>query len=118
MSNQFGGGIYFNGFIYGSDGQVGKSRSKITCIDIKTGEKIWSETIGFNSLTLADEKLIILNEKGKLIIATATDTGYEELATAQVLPKDIRCWAAPILANGKIYCRNTSGDMVCINVTL
>jgi outer membrane protein assembly factor BamB len=118
MSNQFGGGVYLEGFIYGSDGQVGKRRSKIICIDITTGENVWSEAIGFNSLTLADKKLIILNEKGKLIIATATNTGYKELATAQVLPKDIRCWAAPILANGKIYCRNTNGDLVCINVTI
>jgi outer membrane protein assembly factor BamB len=117
MNSQFGGGIYYNGFIYGSDGQVGKRRSKITCIDVTTGEKIWSEKIGFNSLILADKKLIILNEKGKLIIADASNKGYKELSTAQVLPKDIRCWTAPVLANGKIYCRNTTGDIVCVNVT-
>ena len=110
--------MFINGFIYGSDGQVGKRRSTITCIDATTGEKIWSEKIGFNSLNLVDKKLIIMNEKGKLIIAEASNSGYKELASAQVLPKNVRCWAAPVLANGKIYCRNTLGDMVCLKVTL
>jgi outer membrane protein assembly factor BamB len=118
MSNHFGGGVFSNGYIYGSDGFVGKRRSKLNCIDVKSGALVWSETIGFNSLILADKKLIVLNEKGRLIIADATEKGYNEISTAQVLPKDVKCWTAPILANGKIYCRNTNGDVVCINVSL
>jgi outer membrane protein assembly factor BamB len=116
ISNQFGGAVYFEGHIYGSDGQVGKSRSKLNCVNVKTGEVVWSEKIGFNSVMMADKKLIVINEKGKLFIAEATPSGFKEISSTQILPKSVRCWTAPILANGKIYCRNTNGDIVCIDV--
>lgn len=116
MSNQFGGAVYIDGHIYGSDGQVGKSRSKLNCLNLKTGELVWSEKIGFNSLIFSDNKLIVINEKGKLFITEATPSGFKEISTTQILPRSVRCWTAPILANGKIYCRNTDGDVVCINV--
>jgi outer membrane protein assembly factor BamB len=117
MSNQFGGAVYYDGHLYGSDGQVGKSRSKLNCINVKTGELVWSEKIGFNSCVMVDKKLIVLNEKGKLFIADATPNGFKEISTTQILSKSVRCWTAPILANGKIYCRNTNGDVVCIDMT-
>jgi outer membrane protein assembly factor BamB len=116
MNNHFGGAVYYDGHLYGSDGLVGKSRSKLNCIDLKTGDLRWSEKLGFNSLILADKKLIVINERGKLIIAEASPKGFKEISSTQILPKSVRCWTAPILANGKIYCRNTNGDTVCINV--
>jgi len=115
MSNHFGGVVYHDGHLYGADGMVGKSRTKLSCINLKTGNVVWSEKLGFNSSILADQKLIVINEKGKLLIAEATPTGFKEIASTQILPKSVRCWTAPILANGKIYCRNTDGDVVCIN---
>jgi hypothetical protein len=27
-----------------------------------------------------------------------------------------KCWTAPILANGRIYCRSSVGDIVCVDV--
>ena len=27
-----------------------------------------------------------------------------------------RCWTVPVLANGRIYCRNAAGDLVCLDV--
>ncbi len=116
MSNHFGGVVYHDGHLYGADGMVGKSRTKLSCINLKTGNVVWSEKLGFNSSIVADQKLIVINEKGKLLVTEATPSGFKEIASAQILPKSVRCWTAPILANGKIYCRNTDGDIVCINV--
>jgi outer membrane protein assembly factor BamB len=116
MSNHFGGVIYHDGHLYGADGMVGKSRTKLSCINLNTGNVVWSEKLGFNSSILADKKLIVINEKGKLLIADVTPSGFKEISTTQILPRSVRCWTAPILANGKIYCRNTDGDVVCINV--
>jgi outer membrane protein assembly factor BamB len=58
--------------------------------------------------------LIVLGEKGKLVIAEATPDGYKELASAQIL--EGKCWTVPVLANGRIYARNAAGDLVCVNV--
>ena len=48
--------------------------------------------------------LIILSERGKLVLAEATTEGYEELASHQVLSG--RCWTQPTLAGGRLYLRN------------
>jgi outer membrane protein assembly factor BamB len=117
MSNHFGGAVYYDGHLYGSSGFVGKSRTKLHCVNVESGELVWSEKLGFNSLILADKKLVILTEKGKLIISDASPEGLKEISSAQVLPRSIRCWTAPILSYGRIYCRNTDGDIVCIDVS-
>jgi len=66
------------------------------------------------SLCLADGKLIILSERGKLVIAEASPKGFEELASAQILQG--KCWTVPVLANGRIYARNADGQLVCVDV--
>lgn len=55
----------------------------------------------------ADGKLIILSEKGELVVAEASAAEFKPLARAQVLGG--KCWATPVLANGRIYCRNAAG---------
>jgi len=38
-----------------------------------------------------------------------------EISRAQVTgPK---CWTTPVLANGRIYCRNSRGDLTCLDVS-
>ena len=36
------------------------------------------------------------------------------LARAQVLGG--KCWTTPVLAHGRIYCRNAKGTVVCLDV--
>jgi outer membrane protein assembly factor BamB len=63
---------------------------------------------------VADGKLIVLGESGKLVIAKASPEKFEELASAQILKG--KCWTVPVLANGRIYARNAKGDLVCLDV--
>jgi outer membrane protein assembly factor BamB len=67
------------------------------------------------ALMMADGKLIVLSEAGELMVAEASPAGFKPISRAQVLGKT--CWAAPVLANGKIYCRNGNGDVVCVDVS-
>ncbi len=72
------------------------------------------------SLIAADGKLIMLELDGTLRIAKASPVSYEELATADVLQgaKRPRLFPIhPVLCNGRIYCRNYAGDLVCIDVS-
>ena len=113
MRNHFNSCVLWKGYIYGVD-----DGSSISCLDFKTGQVKWAQKgFGKGSLMLADGKLIILSEKGKLAIAEASPTGYKELASAQVLPKK-KCWTVPVLANGRIYARNNpGGQLVCLDVS-
>jgi len=114
MRNQINCSVLWQGHIYGFDGQVGGG-GKLTCLDLATGEKKWSQGgMGTGSLMLADGKLIILGESGKLVIAQASPEGYKELASAEILTG--KCWTVPVLANGRIYARNAAGQLVCVDV--
>ena len=115
MRNQINCSVLFEGHIYGFDGQVGGG-GKLTCLDLATGEKKWSQGgMGTGSLMIADGKLIILGERGKLVIAEASTAGYKELASAEILTG--KCWTVPVLSNGRIYARNAAGQLVCVDVS-
>jgi outer membrane protein assembly factor BamB len=115
MRNQINCSMLWEGHIYGFDGQVGGG-GKLTCLEFATGEKKWSQGgMGTGSLMLADGKLIILGEKGKLVIAEASPGGFKELISAEILTG--KCWTVPVLANGRIYARNAAGQLVCVDVS-
>jgi outer membrane protein assembly factor BamB len=88
----------------------------LRCVVFATGEVKWTDKVsGKGALMLADGKLIVLSEAGELVVAAASPDGFKPISRAQVLGKT--CWAAPVLANGKIYCRNGGGDVVCVDVS-
>jgi outer membrane protein assembly factor BamB len=62
----------------------------------------------------AGDKLIVIGESGRLAIAEATPTAYKEISAAQVVSG--RCWTMPILADGRIYVRDSDGHLVCLDV--
>jgi outer membrane protein assembly factor BamB len=83
---------------------------------LQSGKVRWAErSLGKGSLMAADGKLIVLGEKGQLVVADASASGFKPLARAQVIGG--KCWTSPVLANGKIYCRNSTGDLVCVDVS-
>ena len=115
LRNQFNPSVLIGGFFYGFDGDGGKPDTKLRCVDLATGEVKWSEPTGFGALMAADGKLIAINEKGTLMIIEAKPAECKKLATAQVLGG--RCWVTPVLSNGRIYCRNAQGDLVCLDIS-
>ena len=86
------------------------------CVDFQTGKTVWSEKqfAQYGTLTLADGKLVVLDEDGDLVIADATPDKYTERSRATVL--EGRCWSVPVLSNGRIFARNNKGKMVCLDV--
>ena len=79
------------------------------------GEIIWRHRgLRCGSVTAANNTLIVLSEKGELNIAPASPEGFEPIATQQVLTG--KCWTVPVLANGRLYCRNAAGTLVCLDL--
>lgn len=113
LKAHFGTPVYLNGVIFGVDGQAG--RGNVVCMGLDGSIK-WSEKTGFASLMAADNKLIILTDKGKLIIADASKKAFTPIAAVDTgLGKT--CWTQPILSNGIIYCRNDKGKLLAIDVS-
>ncbi len=100
-----------DGYVYGFDEKVFK------CLRLQDGAEQWQDkSLGKGSLMMsADGRLIIMSEKGELVIAKADPQEFDVVARAQILPKT-KCWTTPVLANGRIYARNAAGDFACVDV--
>jgi len=108
MRNHMNSCVLWQGHLYGFDDTA------LTCLEFATGAVKWTQTgLGKGSLMLADGKLIIQAEKGDVVIATATPTGYCELARVQALSG--RSWVVPVLASGRLYAKNNKGTVVCLD---
>lgn len=90
-------------YVYGSSGDFGPAF--FFGVNIKTGEVAWRQR-GFAKATciLADGKVILLDEDGKLALATVSPEGMKILSEAQVLERT--AWAAPTLAGKTLYIRD------------
>lgn len=114
MKNPFASSVLLDGFVYGMDAYAGKPNGTLRCLDVNTGELKWTEpSIGNGALMAAEGKLIVMSEKAELVIAEATPERFKQVARAQVLGG--KCWTMPVLANGKIFCRNSRGDLACVD---
>jgi outer membrane protein assembly factor BamB len=112
--NHIATSILWKGFLYGTD-DLSTTAYRLECVDWKTGAMKWGEpSFGKGTLTMADGKLIGLSDKGVLMVIEPSPAGFHPIATAQVLGG--KCWTVPVLANGRIYCRNSRGDLVCLDV--
>lgn len=115
MHNQLNACVLIENHLYGTSGQSGHA-GDLRCVDFNTGEVKWKEaSAGLGALMAADGKLIVLSEKGELIIAQATPEKLKPVARAQVLGG--KCWTTPVLSHGRIYCRNSQGSLVCVDVS-
>lgn len=110
MRNHMASSILWQGHLYGVD------ENQLRCVVFDTGSVAWTDKVsGKGSLILADGKLIVLTERGELIVANPSPEGFKPISRAQVVGG--KCWAAPTLANGKIYVRTGPGDVVCLDVS-
>ena len=64
---------------------------------------------------LADGRLLLYGERGRLGLADASPAGFRESAAGQILGGS-STWAPPVLSNGHIYCRSAA-DLVCLDVS-
>ena len=106
-------GVLINGYVYGVDGDAG-SPATLKCIELKTGKEKWSHPLGFGAVSAAGDKLIVISAKGELMVAPASPDGFQPISQAQVL--GVNCWTVPVLANGIVYCRNSKGDVVAVDL--
>lgn len=114
MSSYFNPGVRVGDYVYGIDGTTHRP-TKFVCIEWNTGKERWSEPgFGSGGLVVADDLLVIC-DKGEIIIARANPDEFELLGRETVLQG--KCWTAPVVANGWIYARNAAGTVVCVEVT-
>jgi hypothetical protein len=91
----------------------------LRCVDFQTGAVAWEQKMEYTVPMAADGKLILLGIKGTLRIAEASPSGYTELSRGNVSggKKNVVFAVPPVLCNGKIYCRDFWGELICVDMS-
>ena len=103
--------VFHEGYCYGFDGR------RFTCIDAETGETQWKgERYGGQVLLLPDmDVLLVLSEKGNVVLIEATPDAHNKIAQFKALSS--KTWNHPVIAHGKLYVRN-SEEAACFELTI
>jgi outer membrane protein assembly factor BamB len=103
--------VFLGGNIFGVDGNTGGGN--LVCLDAASGEKRWEEkSVKGGALILAGGKLVVVSEKGDLVLAEARGDRFQQISRQTVLLQ--RTWAQPVFANGRLYLRDNQGSFVCL----
>jgi outer membrane protein assembly factor BamB len=119
MINEFSTCVMADGYLYGSSGDA-NGLLPFRCIDMKTGEVMWEKRMKMVSLIVAAGKLIMLEEDGTLHIAEAASSSYKEISSGNIVVGKRtfeKFWTPPVLYKGKIYCRDRSRFLFCVDVS-
>jgi outer membrane protein assembly factor BamB len=109
MASQLATPVAIDGNLYGFNEGV------LTCLELASGKPRWTERgLGKGSLIGAEGKLVILSERGELVIADASPEGFKALQRVKAITDGSNCWVAPVADSGRIYCRGPLGQLVCL----
>jgi outer membrane protein assembly factor BamB len=99
MKNKFNPSVLHEGHIYGLDDGI------MASINVQTGERDWKGgRYGFGQLLLADGHVIVLTEKGEIVLVKATPESHQEVARFQAI--EGKTWNVPAYADGLLLVRN------------
>ncbi len=136
MSNDVASSVLVDGHLYGFDLKDVQSKphrpsfGQFKCIDFMTGQERWAQgklrerrrlnddvvawksSVGHSSVFAIDDKLILFNDIGEVILVRVNPEQFELLARVRVLGDEI-VWTQPMLLNGRLYLRNHS-RAVCL----
>ncbi len=108
MKNQFSSSVRVGEVLFGFDD------STLKAIDLATGKDLWRHRgLGHGSLIYADGSLIVLGDKGDLVLVEASGKAYEEKAAVQIF--DGKCWTTPALVDGRLFLRDEK-EMISLRV--
>ena len=114
LSTQMNPGVFHEGHVYGTAGDT-TTKAALKCVELASGQEKWSHPgFGSGGLVIAGGRLLALSGTGELLTAPATPAGFQPTARAQVIGG--KTWTAPVLANGRVYCRNATGELVCLDL--
>ncbi|MCC6235758.1 MAG: PQQ-binding-like beta-propeller repeat protein [Verrucomicrobiales bacterium] len=113
LSSHYASVVPREGLLFGFHGRQEQGAS-LRCIDAATGKVRWTEEgLGSGAILLAADRMVVLTERGELLVAEASAAGFRPTARAQVLGAGIR--AQPALADGALFARDPR-KLVCLEL--
>lgn len=114
---------FFDNHLFGID-----SYGMLRCLELKNGDRIW-ETLDATGearwsnafLIRHEDRFLLFNEHGELILARLTARGYDEISRMKLLEPTLTMrrrkvvWSHPAFANRCIFARNDQ-EIVCVDL--
>jgi outer membrane protein assembly factor BamB len=102
--------------VTGSLGILQPPQADLHCVEASTGKTLWTRPkVGTYHATLlrtADDKLLLIEEAGDLVLLDPNPKEYRELARSKICGNT---WAHPAVANGRLYIRDNN-ELVCVQL--
>lgn len=109
MRNEMATSIFTKKLIIGFDNAVLKA------IDRSNGNVVWKQRgLGKGSLIRVGKDLVVLSDKGELIVAPVNNKEFKPRHRQTIL-NGRGCWSAPVWSNGQLFVRDPMGKLVCLN---
>lgn len=90
--------------------------ANLACIEVATGKELWKKAnVGkyhASLLRTGDDKLLMLDDGGNLLLLEPNPQEYREQARSKVCGET---WAHPALAQGRLYIRD-SKELLCVQL--
>jgi outer membrane protein assembly factor BamB len=103
--------VIVDGYAYGADIRSLQSddslrtEARFVCLDLSSGSVRWqTEATGHASVLAIGGWLVIVSERGTLMLARASPKGFGEISRMDVLDGE-RCWTLPAYGSGMILVR-------------
>jgi outer membrane protein assembly factor BamB len=92
------------------------TQADLHCVEASTGKTMWTRSkVGTYHASLArtgDDKLLLIEEAGNLVLVDPDPKEYRELARAKICGNT---WAHPAIADGRLFIRDNN-DLVCVQL--
>lgn len=115
MEAQHSDPVLIDGYLYGYSGESSRNNGQFRCIQLSTGNEMWStNAIGQGTTTFVDGHLICQDIKGNLFLVKPNPSGFVKLGEIRSAIRDVKnpAWTVPVVANGKLYLRYLQ-QLVC-----
>lgn len=113
LTNHYATSVHHRGYLYGFHGRQEYGQS-LRAVELSSGKVAWEiERFGAGTLLLVGERLLILRERGELVLSEATPEAFRPLASARILGGTVRAY--PALANHLLFARNGS-ELVAVEL--
>jgi len=93
-----------------------KVSATLRSVDAQTGKELWKKdkvgTYHASLVRTGDNKLLMVEEKGDLVLLDPDRKEYRELSRSKICGNT---WAHPVLANGRLYIRDAN-SLICVEM--
>ncbi|MCP3981242.1 MAG: PQQ-binding-like beta-propeller repeat protein [bacterium] len=114
--------VHHEGILYGCHGQ-GSGEAELRAVELATGMVRWKHPgLGRTTTLLVEGHLIVLGERGRVLLVEATPEAYREVADWTPTDDEGKslleypAWNAPVLSHGLLYLRGKE-RLVCLDLT-